>query len=235
MSERKVLVPLFLAVLVGVTLLGGGSWGRERILFAIFGEAGLLTVLAPLRIGPWLFFGVLGAGALAITILSAAVSPGLIGSVLLAQLVIGTYAGFLRSLASSLSLAFGEKAGPLAAALVGFALLASPLWIDPILQIAERAGARSFVLHAALTLNPPAAVSYSLFGVDWIREGSLYERARFASTDRFIQPSWSASAILFLTLWAAVSAPGALSRRRSRGRGGESSRHTKGDALHGSA
>lgn len=215
----KVVVPVFLALLLLLTLAPGGPWGRERVLFALFVELALLAVAAPLGAGGKDFLALPIAGAVAVGILSLFCAPGTVGSVLLAHLVLGVFAGFLRGLAILIARPRGPRAAALIASLLGLALLVSPLAMDFVLPLSGPERIRGNVLHVALVLNPPAAISQSLFGVDWIREGSLYDRARFPSSRPFAYPPWTASLAAFAFLWAAVA--GAASLRRTRPSGGE--------------
>lgn len=204
MRGQAAIPPLFLALLLICALLPGGPWGPDRVVFAIFVEAALLAIAASAPMRGWVFLSVIGSGAVATTGVALFCAPDRIGSVLLSHLLLGAYAGFLRGLSLALGRPLGPRAAGLIAALIGLALLVSPLWIDPVLDLFGPGGVRSRLLHTSLVLNPLASISRGLFDIDWIREGSLYARTRFASTDPFVYPAWTTTLGTFLALWGAV-------------------------------
>lgn len=217
MRRGALIVPVFLAIFLLVAVVPGGPWGRHRVLFAIFVESALLAIAAPIPMGWMVFLALPAAGAVAAAILSLICAPEVVGSVLLAHLVLAAFAGFLRALSMALGRPFGPRAAVVAASLLGLALLVTPFAIDPVLQFAGPGPIRPQLLRAALLLNPPAAISQSLFGVDWIREGSLYTVTRFASSQPFAYPSWTASAAAYSILWAVVAALGRPRRKKETG------------------
>lgn len=220
MRDQRLLLVLFPLAILVPAISFGGDWDERRILFGIFVEAALLAIVAAPPITRRTFLSLLGLGTAAGIALALVCAPGRIGSVLLAQAVIAAFAGFVRALSAALDRPFGARAAALAAALVGLSLLVSPLWIDPLLDAVGSGGGRARLLHLSLVLNPLASVSSGVFGVDWIREGSLYSGTRFASTDPFVYPSWVTTLVIFLVLWGGFTALGRFrgAHRRRRGR-----------------
>ncbi|MCZ6689368.1 MAG: hypothetical protein O7H41_07180 [Planctomycetota bacterium] len=202
------IVGLFLGFLLIGTIPIGGGWDRERVLYAILLESALLAIFAPLAMN-WRVFAALLTTGLVVTIgLAIICAPDRIGASIQAHLLLAAFAGFLRFLSLSLRKRIGSVAALLVSSLLGWALLVSPLGIDPLLDAAGDGRLRSHVLRAALILNPPASISQSLFDVDWIREGSLYTRTRFASSHPFVYPNWTASLLAFALLSALAAAAG---------------------------
>ena len=206
MRGSHVIIALFLAILLLVPIVVGGRWGPERVLFALFLEGALLAIAAPIRMEGRVFLTLLGTGAAAAVGLALLFAPQQIGTTLLAQLVLAGYGGFLRSLAIVLSRPAGPRAAQLAGTVVGIALLVSPFGIDHLLDLAGPGACGSYLLRGSLVLCPPASISHSLFDLDWVREGSLYTRARFVSSRPFTSPRWFEAVAAFLVLWASLTA-----------------------------
>ena len=209
------IVGLFLGLLLIGTIPIGGGWDRERVLYAILLESALLAIFAPLAMNWKVFASLLMTGLIVAIGLAIICAPDRIVASVQAHLLLAAFAVFLRLLSLSLTKGIGSLAAFLVSSLLGWALLVSPLGIDPLLDAVGDGPLRSQVLRAALVLNPPASISQSLFDVDWIREGSLYTRTRFASSHPFVYPNWTASLIVFALLSALAAAAGWTGRSKT--------------------
>lgn len=193
-----ILIALTVLVLLGCVLPVPG----DRVLLAIFVEAALLAVAAPLAQRPLPLLVLVVACGGAVAILAAIVAPGMVLPALVSQLPLAAFAAFLGGTRLLLRRPIGERSAPAATSAVGLCLIASPYWIDGLLGLVGGPMARGQVLRIAWSLHPPACIARTLFGVDWVREGALYSRARFASTDPIIYPSWWTPLVAFAFLAA---------------------------------
>jgi hypothetical protein len=193
-----ILIALTVLILVGCVVSVPG----DRVLLAVFVETALLAIAAPLAHRPLALVALVVACGAAVAVVAGIVAPGSVVSALLAQLPLAAFAAFLGSTRLLLRRPLGERAAPAVTSAVGLGLIASPYWIDGLLALAGGPMARGQILRIVWFLHPPACIARTLFGVDWIREGSLYSRARFASTDPIIYPSWWTPLVVFAFLSA---------------------------------
>jgi hypothetical protein len=192
------LIALTVLVLVGCVVSVPG----DRVLLAIFVEAALLAVAAPLAHRLLALVALVVACGAAVAVFAGVAAPGSVVPALLAQLPLAAFAAFLGSTRLLFQRPLGKRTAPATTSAVGLGLIASPYWIDGLLALAGSPMARGQILRIAWSLHPPACIARSLFGVDWIREGSLYSRTRFASTDPIIYPSWWTPLVVFAFLGA---------------------------------
>ena len=217
LRKEALLLVAYLALLVLPAAGFPGPWGKGRLLLLLFWEAALLAVAAPaarsaITVAALAVVSGIAAAAIGLGAGAPAVLAGILG-----QVVMLAWGMALHGWSRVLGRAIGDRAASLLVAGAGLLIILGPYGLDPVLDAAG-GRARGEVLHLALLLHPSSSVASSLLGVDWIREGSLYGRARFPSTDAFAYPSWGVSASLLGAMAGIGLAADAAAWRWRRGR-----------------